>query len=264
MLDSDAGQSIGRLAKQIAAWQEGVPSEVRFWNLWFESQGLEWPDDYRQRLKPDREAPPWIFEGANLPPIPRVLDVGAGPLTLLGTRYNGNLIDLVASDPLAPFYDQIADNYGVQRPVRTVQAFAEDLSCYYDAESFDIVFCSNALDHSFDPVRGIEEMFKVAKPKGRIVLVHSENEAVFENYEGLHQWNFNEEGGKFIIWNRENRIDVTDRFSARANVRTNKVGRGLTVFFDKTGVPTLDHSSAAPQRVRELLAALLLAARSGP
>lgn len=190
---------------------------------------------------------------------PKVLDVGAGPITLLGKCLDGRTIDLTACDPLAPFYDEIADRHGVKRPVVTEMAFAEDLTAYYEPDTFDIVHCSNALDHSFDPVRGLEEMFVVTKLGGRIVLQHAVNEAVYGEYDGLHQWNFDEEGGHFIIWNKENRIDATALFSARSTVTTNKQDRWISVIVDKTSEaqPTsADHRA----RVRQLLSGLLMTA----
>jgi SAM-dependent methyltransferase len=249
------------LAKQIRAWHDGLPSEVDFWSRWFESGGLEWPDEFEERMQPGREAPPEIFENLDLPDVPRVLDVGAGPMTVLGTVHDGRPIELVATDPLAPIYRQIADRFGVQRPVETVQAFAEDLSCFYDAESFDIVYCRNALDHSFDPVRGVWEMYRVAKRKGRIVLEHAVNEAEHNAYDGFHQWNFDERDGRFIIWNPDHWIDMTEALAGRAVVRTRVENHYLTVFIDKTGIEAAEDASAARMRVRELLSAQVLAAQ---
>lgn len=250
-------QSRSPLARQIAAWQKGIESELSFWNRWFDTKGLDWPSDFLDRAKADREMAPWMLQGLDLSQIPRVLDVGAGPMTKLGTRHNGGTIDLTASDPLAPVYAELAEKYGVRRPVPTVQAFAEDLSCYFDIESFDLVFCSNALDHSFDPVRGLEEMYKVARPKGRILLVHRANEAEFEKYEGFHQWNLDKEGDRFIIWNKEVRTDVNTQFCDRADIVVEKVGDGLTVMLNKKGLPIVWEPRAAQGRVRALLAAQL-------
>lgn len=80
----------------------------------------------------------------------------------------------------------MAEFHGVDRPVKTQQTFAEDLSSYYPLNHFDLVNCRNALDHSLDPVRGIEEMFLVAKDNGRVLLEHSESEAVRNEYQGFH------------------------------------------------------------------------------
>jgi SAM-dependent methyltransferase len=93
-----------------------------------------------------------------------------------GKRYKGAKIDITAVDPLAPFYAEILSRLSVERPIETVQAFAEDLTAYFEVSSFDLVHCCNALDHSFDPMRGVEEMLAVTRVGGRLILRHNANE----------------------------------------------------------------------------------------
>ena len=54
-------------------------------------------------------------------------------------------------------------------------------------------------------------MTRVVKPGGWIVLKHTINEAETENYSQLHDWNFNLEAGRFVIWNRAERIYPDER-----------------------------------------------------
>jgi hypothetical protein len=103
-------------------------------------------------------------------------------------------------------------------------AFAEDLSAFFAPDSFDLVHCINALDHSFDPLRAIHEMLRVARVGGTVVLMHQPNEAEAENYVGLHQWNFDVQDGRFVVWNRERRIDVADAVRAVARVEADGSG----------------------------------------
>lgn len=251
------------LVTQLIAWQKGIGSELSFWEKWFQSQGMLWPDDFRYRQQPDTEIDASLLSG-NLSSANtlRILDVGAGPMTVLGKQKNGCSLNITACDPLGPFYAEMAERHGVKRPVPTEQAFAEDLTAFYPRESFDLVFCQNALDHSFDPVRGIEEMLLVVKPIGRVVLRHNINEAETENYFGFHQWNFDEDAGHFVVWNRANRIDITEIFSPWADITTAKGGGfretgTLSVFFDMKSTPALAIDKRAEARVRELLTALL-------
>ena len=60
---------------------------------------------------------------------------------------------------------------------------------------FDLIFCQNALDHTYDPVKAIDEMIKLMKDSGAIYLLHIENEGFKEGYRGLHSWNFTQENG---------------------------------------------------------------------
>jgi hypothetical protein len=63
--------------------------ELRFWDRWFRKKGLEWPDDYRTRLNPN--APLAEDYRQLIDHLPqdeiRILDVGAGPLTVIGKRH---------------------------------------------------------------------------------------------------------------------------------------------------------------------------------
>ncbi len=49
----------------------------------------------------------------------RILDVGAGPLTVLGKRLTGVQIDITAVDPLAGDYGTLLQRHGIAPPIRT-------------------------------------------------------------------------------------------------------------------------------------------------
>jgi SAM-dependent methyltransferase len=248
-----------RLSDQLKSWRAGIQHELRFWDLFMETRGLEWKDDFDERLRKDREINVSMFRDAStLPQDLKIIDVGAGPCTSLGSNLNGQPINLIACDPLAPFYKALAGKHGLNFPISTVQAFAEDLSSYYPEGTFDLVHCSNALDHSFDPIRGIEQMLIVAKPNGRVFLCHGLNEAEYESYAGFHQWNFDEDNGDFLIWNKQERINATEYFSAFARIETVKADRLITVIFDKTGSKVSPSRETQDSRIRELLSAMLL------
>ncbi|MCI4679248.1 class I SAM-dependent methyltransferase [Rhodoblastus acidophilus] len=245
------------LSRHLALWRDGVQNELTFWDNWFATKGDQWPDDFRSRLDPTREIHTDLMAGLT---GTRVLDVGAGPMTKLGSCYQGRRLDLVACDPLAPFYDKIAARYGVTRPVPTQFGFAEYLSAFFPPDSFDLVHCSNALDHSFDPVRSIEEMLIVAKPGGRILLSHVRNEGESGNYEGLHQWNFDADGEDFVIWNRSIRVNASQQFASYANFSVDTSGaRWMTVRIGKKRAPPM---TPIVERLRELLGAMVLASAS--
>lgn len=114
-----------------------------------------------------------------------ILDVGSGALPwikgILGTR---GLV--IPCDPLAEEYKKLFDyeKHGQDAPI---EAFAESLP--FDDSSFNIVHCSNALDHTQDPYKAILEMERVCRPGGMILIQGFENEAIHEDWKGLHQWN---------------------------------------------------------------------------
>ncbi|KND58479.1 Methyltransferase type 11 [Candidatus Paraburkholderia schumanniana] len=202
----------------FALWTKGIDSERGFWTRWFETKGLEWPDDYTERVRARRELDPWLQKvlrqsAVNAPgqdgmPRFRVLDVGAGPLSKIGNFMPDANLEVVAADPLAFIYSDLIDRHGITPGVRTQFAPAEDLSVFFAPSSFDLVHCSNALDHSFEPLRGIIEMLRVVRVGGTIILGHARNEAENEKYEGFHQHNFDVEDGRFVIWNKQERVIV--------------------------------------------------------
>ena len=188
-------------------WKVGITSEIRFWSRWFETRGLEWPHDFAARINPQNPLDELIIEKLrslrNDGGTFSILDVGSGPITNVGYLAPGMKVNVAACDPLADAYAGIRQRYGVDVPVQTTFAMAEELSAFFPLDSFDLVNCENALDHTVDPVRGIKEMLKVTKTGGIVLLRHARNEAENQRHEGLHQWNFNATDEGFVIWDRK-------------------------------------------------------------
>jgi len=91
----------------------------------------------------------------------KVLDVGCGISSVLhfidGERYG--------IDPLADEYKKL---YSYPKEINIAKGFGEDLP--FPDKYFDIVFCSNVLDHVTDPQKTIDEIYRVLKPNGYFVL----------------------------------------------------------------------------------------------
>lgn len=89
----------------------------------------------------------------------RVLDVGCGLSSVLhwvpGQR--------VGVDPLAPRYRTLWEY-----PFPVVAAWGESLP--FADGAFDLVFCSNCIDHATDPEATMAEIARVMAPGGRFVL----------------------------------------------------------------------------------------------
>lgn len=49
-------------------------------------------------------------------------------------------------------------------------------------------------------------------------LNHRRAEAVYENWAGLHKWNLDCRDGDFLIWNKENVVNVTESLKDYAEV----------------------------------------------
>lgn len=101
------------------------------------------------------------------------LEVGCGPYTNVRLlNHLLNIRSITLADPLMGDYVKfrntwVADQV-VRGAVRTDTAGAEDLP--YDPGVFDLVICINVLDHVQDAAKCIDEMSRVLRPGGHIVL----------------------------------------------------------------------------------------------
>jgi SAM-dependent methyltransferase len=186
-------------------WEENLPEEVGWWER-FITTGK----DFADRLNPN--LPLQDFITSLLPKDQKhvqILDVGAGPLTIVGKKYLDYDIDLTAVDPLANEYDKLILKYGVNPPIKTGKVDAERLTEVFAENTFDLAYARNCLDHSYDPEKAIVEMIKVTKPGRYILLEHTANEGEHQSYSGLHQWNFSCRDNDFMIGSPNGKINFT-------------------------------------------------------
>lgn len=195
-------------------WQTHVHEEVTFWDEWLRTRGGEWPDDFRQRVDPQQRVPDLIESVLLNKGVPagstiRVLDLGSGPLTSVGTVSEHYRIDVVPVDPLADHYRSLLEKHHIAVPVLPRQGEAEKLDCLFPPESFDIVWARNSLDHAYDPLMGIFQAYRVLRTGGTMIIVFHPNEADHGDYQGLHNWNFDIRNEAFVIESRRRLIDVS-------------------------------------------------------
>ncbi|WP_036283027.1 bifunctional 2-polyprenyl-6-hydroxyphenol methylase/3-demethylubiquinol 3-O-methyltransferase UbiG [Methylocystis sp. ATCC 49242] len=252
----------GEALIDTGVWAEGIEYECQFWAQWFQTAGREWPEEFIQRMKPDTpmdERMEMVIGRLAAGDGIRILDVGAGPSTSLGTQSKQGRIYLKAVDPLASLYDEIISASGYSPPVRTGFAPAEALYLALDgSERFDIVHCRNALDHSINPLVGILNMLSVTKPGGLVYLRHIPNEAERENYCGFHQFNLEVDSDDFLIWNKRWRWNVGEWLHEIAKVEVIPGGLGAEVLLRPTteiaGSLPYDISKAALDAIRREVA----------
>jgi SAM-dependent methyltransferase len=202
-------------------WQRRKKTEVDFWAGWLVgAPGTEeWESDRQSRMAPHTEiTDPLVREELQRSPAEAVsiLDVGAGPVTKLGFRYPGKTITIVAVDPLADEYESLLREADLRPPVRTIRVAGEALLEHFGSGTFDIAYASNALDHSADPFKIITNMTAVVRPAGVVLLRHKRNEGESARYGGLHQWNFDVDGERLILWNNAVEVDVRSELAGRA------------------------------------------------
>jgi len=211
---------VSTLRAQLVEWKQGVRSESLFWDQWMQERGGQWPQDFQSRFNPETPLDPWI--AAAVRDLSKkevsILDVGCGPVPIIGYKLEGVALSITAVDPLAMIYNSLLTRHGLHPPVAPTFAPAEELGSFFERNSFDIIHCRNALDHSFDPLRGISEMLKVARPGGLILLRHHRNEAEREKYSGFHHYNFDCRDDRFLIWNKAISVDISDFLAGQAQV----------------------------------------------
>lgn len=189
-------------------WKDGIRHELEFWDSWYKTHGLDWPEDYLFRMNPittlQEHVARFLVTGKE-----KILDVGAGPLTVLGKQWNGNDLSIIACDALADYYAEMNEKYGIIPLVQTEKCLAEDLVSKYGTDRFEIVHAQNCIDHCKDPFLAIVEMVSVLKKGGKVLLLHEVNEAENEGYSGFHQWNFYQYNGDFMISGKDESFNIT-------------------------------------------------------
>ena len=216
--------------------------EVGFWRRWLASRGLGWPEDYVRRLDPACPVEDHLARVIDRVAKPKVeiLDVGAGPLTVVGKIHPSKQLSITATDVLGREYEALLAEFDVRPPVRTLYAEAEKLRERLPGRQFDIVHAQNSLDHAADPIAALQEMLALTGTNGFIVLLHEENEGENERYQALHKWDFSEEGGRFVIAGpgpRGPRRDISTMLSGQVEVECSVAEGVILVIMRKLAAP---------------------------
>jgi SAM-dependent methyltransferase len=198
-------------------WSTSIGEEITFWDEYIAQGGGSdeaQREALRERLVPDL---PLQHRVAELLPASRtvhILDVGAGPLTYLGKKYPGKELKITAIDALAAEYDLILLKNNITPIIRTEKLEAEQIAQHFKANSFDLCFARNCLDHAYDPEDAINQMIAVVNPGCYVLLEHFCNEAEEAGHRGLHQWDFDlsSHDHHFLIKSRTTTVDMTERY----------------------------------------------------
>jgi SAM-dependent methyltransferase len=187
-------------------WSSHLHEEVDFWR-----QALSDPNEQMRGRAVRHELEDWVKREIDPAADPvRILDVGSGPLTTIGTTWQGKDLTVVALDPLADEYNEILDEIGLVAPAPPVPGRGEELIDMFGSDVFDFVLSANALDHCADPVRVVAEMVGVAKPGAMIFLHHLVDVAEHERHQGLHQWNLSPLPGDMTISGDDREVRLSE------------------------------------------------------
>jgi SAM-dependent methyltransferase len=190
----------GIIVKDV--WDAHLNDEVGYWQSMIAGtfHNKDWVAGFRRRAAGIDIAPLHLHEF--LTSGQRVLDVGSGPATVLGGVLNGTPINITAVDPLANQYMELYSAHEITPLVKPIYGEGERLSQIVSGK-YDFVYSRNALDHSYDPMKAIQEMIEVCADGGVVFFENVVNEGYNENYKGLHQWNFMHASGDLVIWKHD-------------------------------------------------------------
>ncbi|HSI64626.1 MAG TPA: methyltransferase domain-containing protein [Candidatus Saccharimonadia bacterium] len=232
-----------RVRLQYLLWRLSHKSESGYWNrVITAAPGTGYARLVAERMDPCSPLRDDVAALVDRVPSDAVslLDVGAGPFTDLGKIHPRKTLTITAVDPLADSYIGFLEARGITPPVVTTFCKGEQLSRQYPENGFDISYANNSLDHSYDPLEIIIEMVRVTKVGGWCFMRHWENEAEFENYTGMHFWNFSSLDGDFMLSSKSVHINITKTLApvARTSVEV-KTGTGRA-----SVVTTIEKTSA--------------------
>jgi len=205
-------------------WEKHTHEEIEFWDKWFRTRGGQWPDDYLRRIDPQQRLPDLIEKvladkGVERGSAIRILDLGSGPLTYVGSHSDRYSVEVVAIDPLADAYNLLIQKHGIAAPLLPQKGEAERLDCLFTPQTFDLIWICNSLDHAYDPVLGLFQAYKTLKTGGTMLLVFHPNEADVGNYQGLHNWNFDVRAGNFVMESHGQLINISGMLDKFAKIK---------------------------------------------
>ena len=190
-----------------SAWNSGLADEQAFWDRWL---GAADSPGFRFRMDPTSPLQPWIESWMDPSrSVQRIIDVGSGPLSVLGRRSAIGTIEISCCDPLAREYQLLLERHHIAPPHTVVAVAGEALSSYFPRGHFDVSFSNNAIDHAQDPLLVLREMALVTRPSGVIIVQVADREGRRASYTGLHQWDCSMDEGRFAVAARNSKaIDV--------------------------------------------------------
>jgi SAM-dependent methyltransferase len=146
------------------AWKRTqVEHELDYWNRVYPAEVGQTHDpaaQYRERYWPLNKS---MFRDCSFSFADRVvLDIGCGPFGSMDLSPARRFIGL---DPLA---DEYQSTYGADARMTILAAEAESIPL--PDQSVDTVVCVNALDHFHQPYRALDEMVRVLRRGGEILL----------------------------------------------------------------------------------------------
>lgn len=127
----------------------------------------------------------------------KIAEMACGLVNTIGDSWPGVEVELICSDAHAKSFRSMWEEKGIEPLHNIHKQDMEELT--YPAGVFDIVHCRNAMDHTEDPLRAIEELKRVSNEW--VYLLHAPDQ--MERFGGHHFWNIRLEDGKTVFYGKE-------------------------------------------------------------
>lgn len=130
----------------------------------------------------------------------KILDVGSGPFAITGQYLDGVKIGITHCD--RKDFTDFWEEFGATPLFPIKYQDMEKLT--YPNDSFDIVHCVNALDHTVNALAALKEMLRVVKPGGWVYIHCVEDQLTTQRKK--HYWDAKPDGTF---------INLTDKFDLK-------------------------------------------------
>lgn len=200
----------------------GINHEVNFWRGFVRTERFKnnWCSSTRN---PELNDVTYSFLKGLNPKV--VLDVGSGPVSIL----RGTCNNIVTCDPLGKEYASMVD-FNALKIDPPFPHPAEELPEEW-VDQFSVVHCSNAIDHTVNPVDCYFNLLNCVEPGGYLIIQGFEKEATFENYAGFHQYNvYLSDDGLHIDGKDQKTIIPKDKDVIISTTLTLETGRNWVVW----------------------------------
>jgi SAM-dependent methyltransferase len=147
--------------------------------------------------------PFWAFPDGLRKSI-RAVDLGSGPMSHLRWGVMHGIINLTPVDPLLPLYElAVSRHLGPGAALRGPACLGEDLASHLPAESFDLVYTANALDHTKRPADVVLQCAQVLRPGGRLAIAVSTREGTRQSWDQFHKTDIYLSDGKPVFCHQD-------------------------------------------------------------
>jgi len=136
----------------------------------------------------------------------KIADIGSGPVSSIGSFLPGVEVEVCPSDnqDWTEWWNKRREWWKTDlKPFIPVEYQNMERLTYPD-ESFDIVWCHNALDHTMNAKEAVKEMIRVCKKGGYVYIMCSLNQ-LDTGY--LHHWNAKQDG---VFTNKREIFDLKE------------------------------------------------------